>query len=144
MIHSLNPLTDALQNEMPALKRGYQRGINLDLSRHRVDGILERQLLALVDAWLEACSRLLGSGIGCGGDNPEALIARLAGLRDEMVSYALQFNRSSCALSNFGEEHRPGRDYLERILLQVESRWQQWCVQNRPRMRTMLVADAVS
>ncbi|MYM63034.1 hypothetical protein [Pseudomaricurvus sp. HS19] len=144
MTNSLKYLTDALQNEMPALKRGYQRGINVDLSRHLVDGILERQLLALVDDWLGVCSRLLDEGMGLGGDNPEALTARLAGVKDELVAYALQFNRSSCALSNFGEEHRPGRPYLERILIQVENRWQQWCAGHRTRMGAVLLADALS
>jgi len=52
-----------------------------------------------------------------------------AALRDflaKLISEALSFNRRSCALSNFADEHRPSQDYLQDILRDLNAIYTQF------------------
>lgn len=120
---------------MPVLQREYQRGINRDLSLHRVTGALERQLLETIDRFLSHCQDAIAGDILQAQPLSESipivdLQLFLAEKKDQLIAYALTYNRSSCALSNFPDEHAPGPDYLTQILSKIEIRWCQWCAAN--------------
>ncbi|MGA7808121.1 MAG: hypothetical protein WCB02_26265, partial [Bradyrhizobium sp.] len=44
-------------------------------------------------------------------------------LMRSLLDDAIAFNRSSCALSNFPDEHRPSKDYVQTILRDVAAVW---------------------
>ena len=120
-----------IRASVPMLQREYQRGVNRDLSLHRWQGILERQLLAVIERYLCQCTETISNAPkpipdGETTEDTTILFRALADIKDQLITHALSFNRSSCALSNFGEEHVPGTQYLEQILTQVETRWAQW------------------
>ena len=129
---SSDTLTRAIALELPMLQREYQRGINRDLSTHRWQGVLERRVVELVERYLERCSSVLqdnpiSSAQSITAADGAALRKSLGEFKDALIAHALKFNSSSCALSNFGEEHVPGAEYLASILTQVETRWSRWC-----------------
>ena len=117
---------------IPGLQREYQRGVNRDLSQRQWQGVLERQILNLLDRYLTICRDALSVNAALPDEQIDtcvqaALCNALGAMKNDLIAYALSFNRTSCALSNFGEEHAPGADYLSRILAQAEIRWAQWC-----------------
>ncbi len=52
------------------------------------------------------------------------VLAPFHGLADDFLAEVLIYNRSSCALSNFPFEHKPGGDYLRAIRLDLAAIWQ--------------------
>lgn len=51
------------------------------------------------------------------------VLAPFSGLADELLAEAVRFNATSCALSNFPFEHRPGRDYINTIRRDLAAAW---------------------
>jgi monoamine oxidase len=45
-----------------------------------------------------------------------------------MVEEALGFNRTSCALSNFPQEHKPDADYLRYITADLMAAWREFAL----------------
>lgn len=129
----------ALAEQVPMLKRNYQRGINKDLSAHNSESLFARQVNNLIDALLHQSSELLTAMVE--ENTPEYAAAEqqqksqlwresksaTAKQKDTLVEYAYDFNRSSCALSNFPAEHLPSSVYVSEVLIQVEQKWQSWC-----------------
>jgi len=47
-------------------------------------------------------------------------------LMQTLLDDAIAFNRTSCALSNFPDEHRPPRDYVQTILRDIAAAWHEF------------------
>jgi len=47
-------------------------------------------------------------------------------LMQATVDDVIAFNRTSCALSNFPDEHRPSKPYLQVILRDIAAAWQEF------------------
>jgi len=45
-----------------------------------------------------------------------------------LVEAALEFNRGSCAISNFPEENEPAEDYQEAIQLDLLAAWREFAL----------------
>lgn len=56
------------------------------------------------------------------------------GLADELLAEAVIFNNTSCALSNFPYEHKPGGDYLRTIRRDLAAAWQSFAVAANDRL----------
>ena len=129
------PLHDTLDSLLPGLKRGYQRGINRELSQHAIEGLFARQVVSLVDALLAGATSWIDEQFfhtHSPNDEDkrqqwESAKAQIRFQKEALIDYALHFNRSSCALSNFPAEHSPDADYFAQVLTQVELLWQNWC-----------------
>lgn len=124
-----NDIQVNLIKSIPGLKRGYQRGVNRDLSQHQCEGLFERQTLALIDNLMAESDGLLNQAEQKTEKPWQELQARLQEHKNELVQYALHFNRTSCALSNFPDEHTPSSDYITSVLIQIETKWNQWSSQ---------------
>lgn len=96
------------QAELNALLRIYTRGVNRDLAKHQLADLFGRNVLAAHDAMFEQAELELNK------------LGYLHELSTALVSAALKHNRSSCALSNFPQEHHPSPDYVQNVLIQVE------------------------
>jgi len=57
------------------------------------------------------------------------VLAPFQGLAEELMAEALRFNATSCALSNFPVEHRPGAEYQRTIRRDLAAAWQQFARQ---------------
>jgi monoamine oxidase len=43
-----------------------------------------------------------------------------------LLDDVIAFNRTSCALSNFPDEHKPSNEYLQTILRDVAAAWREF------------------
>jgi len=43
-----------------------------------------------------------------------------------LVDDVIAFNRTSCALSNFPDEHHPSKEYMQTILRDIAAAWQEF------------------
>ncbi|MGB1091504.1 MAG: hypothetical protein ACPGYX_05230 [Oceanobacter sp.] len=102
--------------------RQYDRSINRDLSMQNARQLMLRNLLPALDGLLTDINTRLSSG-EWGDMNREELKRLLDGLSEQFLSAVITRHRSSCALSNFPEEHNPQGEYLEQIILATETRW---------------------
>lgn len=58
---------------------------------------------------------------------PEAL-KTFEGFIQSLVDCVLEFNRTSCALSNFPGEDKPSRDYVQAMLRDIAAAWKEFCL----------------
>lgn len=115
------------------VKRQYDRNINKDLSRQNWQGLLRRNVIIILQQVYEDSLVQLQTVYF----NPEKMevengISQFAiqalkpfdGFIDGVIQYALQKHRTSCALSNFPEEHNPSEDYIVEVFQQAVKDWQ--------------------
>lgn len=70
-----------------------------------------------------------------------ALLAPFEGWNKELLNAALSHNASSCALSNFVQDHRPDADTLHAITLDLAAAWREFAIELNTRL---LVASDVA
>lgn len=106
----------------PALAR-YEQSIfrGLALASAADVPLTQRALLEALEPVFEAALRELPSGTQAAPELATRVRAAMRAFLPELVSDVLTWNRRSCALSNFPEEHRPSRTYLAAILHEVDS-----------------------
>jgi monoamine oxidase len=56
------------------------------------------------------------------------VLAQFNGINQDLVEAALEFNRGSCAISNFPEENEPAEDYQEAIRLDLLVAWREFAL----------------
>jgi monoamine oxidase len=56
------------------------------------------------------------------------VLAQFNGINHDLVEAALEFNRGSCAISNFPEENEPAEDYQEAIQLDLLAAWREFAL----------------
>jgi monoamine oxidase len=56
------------------------------------------------------------------------VLAQFNGINQDLVETALEFNRGSCAISNFPDEHEPAPDYQEAIRLDLLAAWRTFAI----------------
>jgi monoamine oxidase len=116
-----------------ALQR-YREGIHRALSQQADDQLTQRAVLASLEAvYDEALQRIARlprtvadrqqDERGRAALTPE-LLQPFVGLADQLLSEAVQHNRTSCALSNFPYEHKPDPQYVHTIRLDLAAAWQ--------------------
>ena len=116
-----------------AMKRQYDRGVNKDLSQQNRQSVLKRNVtLVLKQAYNDALTQLQSQSIAADGvevenalsTNTDHPLTPLHGFIDELMQYALHKHRTSCALSNFPDEHKPSQEYIVEVLQAAEQDWQ--------------------
>ncbi len=50
------------------------------------------------------------------------------GLIQYLIDAVIEYNRTSCALSNFPGEDKPSRDYMQAILRDIAAAWKEFCL----------------
>ena len=125
----LNSLHDELVSWRKLSKREYDRQVNRDLSRQNSEGLLKRNLVDVMQrgyaSALEKLSQLeTEHGTVDSSARTGAVLEPLEGAAEELIEYAVQKHRTSCALSNFPAEHRPSAAYIGEVLQAVTLQWQ--------------------
>ena len=120
-----------------ALER-YRSQIHQRLSTQRDDQLTQQALLACVEqvysaalTELEALPPATPQGASDGsGRSPltPAVLAAFSGWNKDLLDQALQFNRTSCALSNFPDEAQPSDDYLKVITRDLVAAWREFAL----------------
>jgi monoamine oxidase len=115
----------------------YRQLLNRRLAAQERDQLTQRAVLEAVEQTFEQALLVLG-GLpfrmhavplerGRSGLTPQVQApfgAFLRNLLDDVIS----FNRTSCALSNFPDEHKISAPYREVILLDVAAAWKEFCL----------------
>ena len=120
-----------------AMKRQYDRAVNRDLSQQKRQGLFRRNVTSVLrqtyqDALLElqplvhAGAGLVTEGLAIQEGTDEVGIQVLNafdGMIEELIYYALQKHRTSCALSNFPQEHNPSKDTIADVIQEASRDW---------------------
>lgn len=119
-------------------KRQYDRNINKDLSRQNWKNLFKRNVTAVLHHVYEASLVQLGTlhfrtekTESENGFSPIVVQALkpFDGVVDDVIQYALKKHRTSCALSNFPDEHNPSEDYIAEVIQQTGRDWQAFASQ---------------
>ncbi|MHB1322551.1 MAG: FAD-dependent oxidoreductase, partial [Acidithiobacillus ferrivorans] len=123
--------------QQPDLLATYRRHLNQYLTRQHKEQLTQRALLDTIEQFYSEALRQLSelpfdtssTGIHKGRSEltPE-VHAPFATVHQTLISEALAFNRSSCALSNFPEEHTPGKEYLSTIARDLAAAWREFAL----------------
>ncbi len=117
---------------LPSIKRQYDRGVNRDLSQQHWQNLFQRNItLGLQQVYQDALDQLRHittdrenmASTGEGVSVNEQVLKPLLKLIDELMQYAVQKHRTSCALSNFPEEHNPSQAYIAQVMQEVDRDW---------------------
>jgi hypothetical protein len=115
------------------MKRQYDRSVNRDLSRQQSQGLFKRNVITVLrDSYQQALVELRQSALEttAGGSGLGAQVVKsFDGFIEELIVYALQKHRTSCALSNFPDEHKPGQDYIAEVIEEASSDWSAFVAQ---------------
>lgn len=134
----------------------YRAQLTRLLSSQQRDLPTQRALLAAVDqVYSEALTCLddLLPALAAGSDAimhgrhalTASLLAHFEGWNKALLDAALHHNATSCALSNFPDEHQPGADMLRAITLDMAAAWREFALELNARLLIAAgVAEAVA
>jgi len=121
----------------PLLKKQYERLLTADLSRQQWDGCFQRNVLAVLEqAYDEALRQLrtlpfdasetpVNRGLS---DLTKLALPAFDGFVDEFILFVVDKHRTSCALSNFPDEHKPDKDYVNAVRRDIALLWQNFAL----------------
>jgi monoamine oxidase len=115
-----------VDNRRFALKREYDRSINRDLAKQNYQGLMKRNFTAVLAQLYKDALKLLEQQefeIESDVDSQtlyDQYMKPFEGMIDELLQYVLQHHRSSCAMSNFPDEHNPTVTYIAEVLQLAE------------------------
>ena len=128
----------------------YRRQLHVVLSGpHGGAAITQRALLgtigtlyvAALDALVVSEAQVQGVAIERGRSAlTPPLLACFEGCNDALIATALEFNRGSCALSNFPQEHQPSAETLHAIRLDLAAAWREFALTLNARLLPRSVA----
>ncbi|MCG8316158.1 MAG: hypothetical protein MI976_23345, partial [Pseudomonadales bacterium] len=108
----MESLDDYLDRKLRVMQREYIRALNKDLARQETEGLFVRNVIVIQEKFLSEVRAELEAAHPKG----EALDAMLAGFVDTFIQSALAHNRTSCAISNFPDEHTPAKDVINEAI----------------------------
>lgn len=129
---------DFVEGQRRAIKRQYDRSVNKDLSQQNSQDLFGRNVsVVLQQVYQQALMELRRlsfpeSDLESADGREEfatQLLKPFDGMIEELIQYALQKHRSSCALSNFPAEHNPSPEYLERVIAAASREWSLFAAQ---------------
>ncbi|MGD0960200.1 MAG: amine oxidase [Methylomonas sp.] len=134
---SIAKFADFIAGYKATMKNQYQQRLAADLSRQQWDGCFQRNvLLVLGQAYDQALAQLIGLQFD-GGEAPveqglsalsRRVLAVFDGFVDEFLLFAVDKHRTSCALSNFPDEHKPDKTYVNAVKRDIAALWQDFAV----------------
>ncbi|MCT2398903.1 flavin monoamine oxidase family protein [Novosphingobium mangrovi (ex Huang et al. 2023)] len=110
----------------------YRAALSRSLMRQEREQLTQRALLAAVEEVFARALALLGalSFDGAGASVTKGRSSLLPVVQapfklflDALLADVMEFNATSCALSNFPDEHKPPRDYVNAMMRDVAAAW---------------------
>ncbi|MCQ8127630.1 amine oxidase [Methylomonas rivi] len=134
---SFKQFQDYLAQHKSRMKTDYRQLLARDLSKQQWDGCFQRNVLAvLTDTYTQSLNFLHSLPFQSAGVAVErgmsALTRRLLpifdGFVDEFLLFAVDKHRTSCALSNFPDEHKPSDDYINQVKREIAVLWRDFAL----------------
>jgi hypothetical protein len=126
-----------IAGQKPLLKKQYEQLLAQDLSRQQWEGCFQRNVLAVLNqAYDEALAfvEMLPFDSTASPVNQrlsaltkEALSA-FNGFVDDFLLFVVDKHRTSCALSNFPDEHKPDKTYVNEVMREIAGLWQDFAL----------------
>lgn len=121
-----------------AARQHYQQLLVSDLSRQQWQGCLQRNVTAVLSrVYDDALAQLRTLSFDTSHDTVDkglsnltrAVLATFDGFTDEFLQFAVDKHRSSCALSNFPDEHKPDRSYINDVKREIAGLWSNFALE---------------
>ncbi len=121
----------------PALTAQYQQLLAQDLSRQQWDGCFQRNVSAvLAQAYDEALAHLktlpfdsAATPVNRGlSELTQQVLAAFDGFVDDFLLFVVDKHRTSCALSNFPDEHKPDKAYVNEVKHEIAGLWRNFAL----------------
>ncbi|HEY9146591.1 MAG TPA: FAD-dependent oxidoreductase [Thiobacillus sp.] len=115
----------------------YRQHLQRHLAAQTREQLTQRALLDTVEqVYSEALDRLgalpfdtTDTGMQHGrSDLTPSVLSPFAGFNSALLEQVVQFNRGSCAISNFPDEHAPAKDYLDTISRDLAAAWREFAI----------------
>ena len=119
------------------LKKQYEQLLAQDLSRQQWDGCFQRNVLAVLEqVYDDALVQLqmlpfdiretpVDRGLS---DLTKQVLAAFDGFVDDFLQFVVDKHRTSCALSNFPDEHKPDKTYVNAVKRDIAGLWQNFAL----------------
>lgn len=133
----INDFSRYITDRKPALKQQYEKLLAADLSRQQWQSCFQRNVLAVLEAFYEDALHKLQSisfdarqcSVSNGmSDLTRQVLVAFQGFVDEFLLFVVDKHRTSCALSNFPEEHKPDRDYVDEVKRDIAELWRNFAL----------------
>jgi len=130
-------LNGFISDTKPALKHQYAKRLADDLSRQQWQGCFQRNVLLVLEEFyanalchlqsipLNANQQKIHNGMS---DLTLQALAAFQGFIDEFLLFVVDKHRISCALSNFPDEHKPDKEYVNAVKRDIAQLWQQFAL----------------
>jgi monoamine oxidase len=126
-----------IAEQKPALKKQYEQLLTQDLSRRQSHGCFQRNVQAvLAQAYDEALAFIKtlpfdssASPVNQGlSDLTIQALGAFDGFVDDFLLFVVDKHRTSCALSNFPDEHKPDKSYVNKVMREIAGLWKNFAL----------------
>lgn len=126
-----------IAEQKPALKKQYAQLLAQDLSRQQWNDCLQRNVLIVLEqAYDEALAFVktlpfdsAASPVNQGlSDLTKQALSAFDGFVDDFLLFVVDKHRTSCALSNFPDEHKPDKTYVNSVMRDIAGLWQNFAL----------------
>jgi monoamine oxidase len=137
-IKSIAELNQFITQQKPLLKKHYEELLVQDLTQRQWDGCFQRNVLLVVQQFYEealiqiktlsfdASASPVNRGLS---DLTKQVLQVFDGFVDEFLLFVVDKHRTSCALSNFPDEHKPDKSYVNEVKRAIAALWQEFALE---------------
>jgi monoamine oxidase len=137
-IESITELSQFITEQKPLLKKQYEQLLVQDLTQRQWDGCFKRNVLIVVQQFYEnaltqiktlsfdASTSPVNRGLS---DLTKQVLQVFDGFVDEFLLFVVDKHRTSCALSNFSDEHKPDKNYVNDVRRAIAALWQDFAIE---------------
>jgi monoamine oxidase len=134
---SITKLCRYIAERKPVLKKQYEHLLAQDLSKQQWDGCFQRNVLAVLEQVYDEALTFVktlpfdsaGSSVNQGlSDLTKLTLAAFDGFVDDFLLFVVDKHRTSCALSNFPDEHKPDKTYVNEVKREIAGLWQNFAL----------------
>lgn len=134
---SIEQFSRYIAGQKDILKKQYEQLLAKDLSRQQWDGCFQRNVLAVLEqAYDQALVELQALPFD-GGKTPvdrglsaltKQTLAAFDGFVNDFLQFVVNKHRTSCVLSNFPDEHKPDKAYVNEVMHEIAGLWQNFAL----------------
>ncbi|MGZ4955187.1 MAG: amine oxidase [Methylobacter sp.] len=134
---SISQFCRYIAEQKPVSKKQYEQLLAQDLSRQQWDGCFQRNVLAVLEQTYDEALAFVqtlpfdsaASPVNKGlSDLTKQALGAFDGFVDDFLLFVVDKHRTSCALSNFPDEHKPDKTYVNEVMREIAGLWQNFAL----------------
>ncbi|WP_347987318.1 amine oxidase [Methylomonas sp. AM2-LC] len=135
--HSLAKFSLTITAIKVTMKQQYIQRLSSDLSRQQWLGCFQRNVVSVIEhSYEQAMLELICLNFDTSHSQVSRGVSELTpevlqifdGFVDEFLLFVIDKHRTSCALSNFPDEHKPDRAYVNTVRREIAGLWQEFAL----------------